>query len=115
MTDDVLLDEVLQVALVDLVEHRRSEREHVTRERVHLLGGLDPGRPRSHQRLVDIQMEQAHLGIGDLGHRLAIYPDQLQQSHEREARIEHRGDVAQHLKLVLRHRARSARGGAQAR
>ena len=101
MADHVLLDEVLQVALVDLVEHGSGEREHLAGDRVHLLGGLHAGRARAHQRLVDIEVKQAHLGVGDPGHRLPVDAHELQQRDEREAGVEHRVDVAQQLDLVL--------------
>src|SRR3712207_7654459 len=41
VADDVLLDEVLQVALVQVVHDRRRERQQVAREPLHLLGHLD--------------------------------------------------------------------------
>ncbi len=68
-----------------------------------LLGGLHPGVPRAHQRLVDVEVEQPDLGVGDPGDRLAVHADQLQQRDEREAGFEHAGDVAQQLQLVGAH------------
>ena len=90
VADDVLLDEVLQVALVDLVHHGRGQRQQLAREREHLLGGLDAGGARAHQRLVHVQVEQPHLGVGDPRHRLPVDPHQLQQRDQRKAGLEHR-------------------------
>ena len=41
------------------------------------------------QRLVDVEVEEAHLRLGDLADRLRVDPDQLQQRDEREAGPEH--------------------------
>ena len=40
----------------------------------------------AHQRLVDVEVEEPHLGVGDLRHRLAVDADELQEGDEREAR-----------------------------
>ena len=41
------------------------------------------------------------VGGGQLRHRLAVHPQQLEEGHEREAGRQHRGDVAQELQVVL--------------
>ena len=45
VADHVLLDEVLQEALVDAVHDRRGERQQVAREPLHLLRHLEAGTP----------------------------------------------------------------------
>ena len=72
VADHVLLDEVLEEALVDVVHQRRGERQQVAREALHLLGHLEARHPLAHQRLVDVEVEQAHLGVGDLRQRLPV-------------------------------------------
>ena len=71
--DHVLLDEVLEEAPVDVVHDRRGEREQVAREVLHLLGHLQAGHALAHERLVHVEVEQAHLGVGDLGERLPVH------------------------------------------
>ena len=90
-----------QEALVHRVHDRRGERQHLAREALHLLGHLQPGHAVAHQRLVDVEVEQAHLGVGDLRQRLAVDADELQERDEREARGQHGRDVAQELQVVL--------------
>ena len=58
-------------------------------EPLHLLGHLEPGDAVAHQRLVHVEVEQAHLGVGDLGQRLAVDAHELQEGDEREAGGEH--------------------------
>ena len=101
MADDVLLDEVLQEALVDVVHDRRGERQQLARQALHLLGHLQPGHAVAHQRLVDVEVEEPHLGVGDLRQRLAVDAHELQERDQREAGGEHGGDVAQQLQVVL--------------
>ena len=38
------------------------------------------------QRLVDVEVEEPHLGLGDLADRLRVDADELQQRDQREAR-----------------------------
>ena len=45
-----------------------------------------PGTPVAHQRLVDVEVEQPHLGVGDLRHRLPVDAHQLQERRQRESR-----------------------------
>ena len=101
MADDVLLDEVREEALVHRVHDRRGERQQLAREALHLLGHLQAGDAVAHERLVDVEVEQAHLGVGDLRERLPVDAHELQEGDEREAGGEHRGDVAQELQVVL--------------
>ena len=44
-----------------------------------------PGDAVAHQRLVDVEVEEAHLGVGDLRQRLAVDAHELQERDEREA------------------------------
>ena len=71
---------------MDVVHDRRGERQQLAREALHLLGHLEPGHAVAHQRLVDVEVEQPHLGVGDLGERLAVDAHELQERDEREAR-----------------------------
>ena len=86
MPDHVLLHEVLEEALVDVVHQRRGERQQVAREPLHLLGHLEAGHALAHQRLVHVEVEQPHLGVGDLRQRLPVHAAELEERHEREAR-----------------------------
>ena len=93
-----------------MVHDRRGERQQLAGEALHLLGHLQPGDAVAHQRLVDVEVEEPHLGVGDLGQRLAVDAHELQEGDERQAGVEHRGDVAQQLQVVLGDAA-PARGG----
>ena len=73
-----------------VVHERRGERQQVARQVLHLLRHLHPRHALAHQRLVHVDVEQPHLGVGDLRQRLAIHARELQEGHEREARGEHR-------------------------
>jgi len=95
-------NEMLKVALVDLVQDGAGERQHLARERVHLLGDLDTGRARAHKWLVHVQVKQTHLRVA----RSAPWPArtracELQQGHQGEARRQDCGHVAQQLDVVL--------------
>jgi hypothetical protein len=100
--DHVLLDEVLEVALVDVVHDRRRERQQVTREVFHLLGHLQAGHAVAHERLVDVEVEEARLGVGDLGERLPVHARELEERDQREAGVQHRRDVAERLHVLGR-------------
>ena len=50
---------------------------------------------------MDVEVEEAHLGVGHLRERLPVDAHELQQRHEREAGREHHGDVAQQLEVVV--------------
>ena len=75
-----------------------------------------PGDAVAHQRLVHVEVEEPHLGVGDLRERLAVDAHELQEGDEREAGAEHRGDVAQQLQVVLAELvARASRPGSRPR
>jgi hypothetical protein len=99
--DDVLLDEVVEEALVQVIHDGGRERQQVTREALHLLGHLQAGDAVADQRLVDVEVEQPDLGVRDLLDRLPVDAHELEEGDEREARAEHRRDVAQQLQVVL--------------
>ena len=99
--DDVLLDEVRQEALVHAVHDRRGQRQHLARELLHLLAHARPRDALAHERLVDVEMEEAHLGVGHLRERLPVDAHELQQRHQREAGRQHDGHVAQQLEVVV--------------
>ena len=44
------------------------------------------------QRLVDVEVEEPHLRLGDLADRLRVDPDELQQRDEREPGLQHVAD-----------------------
>ena len=89
VADHVLLDEVLEVALMDVVHDRRGERQEIARQVLHLLGHLQAWDAVAHQRLVHVEVEQAGLGVGDLGQRLSIHARELEERDQREAGVEH--------------------------
>ena len=73
----VLLHEVLEKAAVDEVHDRRGKRQEVAREVLHLLRHLESGHALAHQRLVDVDVEQPRLGVGDLRDGLPVDPREL--------------------------------------
>ena len=99
--DHVLLDEVGQEALVDVIHHRRGQRQQLAGQRLHLLGHLQAADAVAHEGLVDVEVEEANLGIRHLGDRLAIDADELEERDQREAGGQHRGDVAEELEVLL--------------
>ena len=99
--DDVLLDEVRQEALVHALHDRRGQRQQRARELRHLLAHLPPRDAVAHERLVHVEVEEAHLGVGHLRERLPVDAHELQQRDEREAGAQHGGDVAQQLEVVV--------------
>ncbi len=105
VADDVLLGVEAQVAVVDVVHERPGLREEVAREALHLLGHLERVDALGDQRLVDEEVEQAHLGLGDLADRLRVDADELEQGDEREAGVEDRGDPLHRLDVLLGQRA----------
>ena len=48
-----------------------------------------------------VEVEEAHLGVGDLRERLAVDAHELQQRDQREAGRQDGGDVAQQIQVVL--------------
>ena len=102
VADDVLLDEVLEVALVDLVHDRRGQRQQLAGSATPSARPIStPVAPDAHQRLVDVEVKQPHLGVGDLRDRLAVDAHELEQGDQRKPGVEHGGDIAQQLQLVL--------------
>ena len=64
--------------------------------------------PLADQRLVDVEVEEPDLGVGDLADRLGVDADELQEGDEREPGREHVGDVLERLHVVLVQRSRRA-------
>ena len=85
VADDVLLDVEAQVAVVHVLHQRAGDGEQVGRQVAHLLGDLERRHLLLHQRLVDVEVEEADLGVGDPADRLGVDADQLQEGDEREA------------------------------
>ena len=73
----------------------------VARELLHLLAHLPARDALAHERLVHVEVEEAHLGVGHLRERLPVDAHELQQRDEREAGAQHRGHVAQQLEVVV--------------
>ena len=71
-------------------------------EPLHLLGHLQARDALTHERLVHVEVEEAHLGVGDLSQRLTVDAQELQEGDQREAGLEHRRDVAERLDVVVR-------------
>jgi hypothetical protein len=101
VADHVLVEEMLQEALVDAIHDRRGEREQVAREALHLLRDLEVVDALVDQRLVDVEVEQLDLGVRDPRQRLPVDAHELEEGHEREAGVKRRGDGAQQLQVVL--------------
>ena len=101
VADHVLVEEVLQEALVDAIHDRRGEREQVAREPLHLLRHLEVVDALVDQRLVDVEVEELDLGVRDPRQRLPVDAHELEEGDEREAGVQRRGDVAQQLEVVL--------------
>ena len=53
-----------------------------------LLGHLERGHAVRDQRLVDVEVEEADLGVGDPAQTLRVDANQLEEGDEREARLE---------------------------
>jgi len=62
---------------VDAVHDRRREREQVAREALHLLRHLEVVDALVDQRLVDVEVEELDLGVGDLRECLPVDADEL--------------------------------------
>jgi hypothetical protein len=83
------------------VHDRRGERQQLGGQTLHRLGDLEARDAVAHQRLVDVEVEELDLGVGDLGQRLPVHAHELEEGDEREARVEHRRHVAQELEVLL--------------
>ena len=101
VADHVLLDEVREEATVEVVHDRRREGQRLARQALHLLGDLHARHTLAHERLMDVQVEQAHLGVGDLRDRLPVHTLQLQERRQRKPGVEHRGGVLEHLQVFV--------------
>ena len=55
-----------------------------------------------------VEVDQAHLGFGDLRDRLTVHARELQEGDRRQARLEHRRDVAQHFQVLVGEQLRRA-------
>ena len=100
MADDVLLEEEAQVAVVEVLGQRRRQRQHVGREVADLLSHLQLRHAVADHRLVDVEVDEAHLGVGDAAHRLDVDADQLQEGDQREARRQHPRAVPQRFDVA---------------
>ncbi len=101
VADHVLLDVEAQVALVDVLHQRRGQRQQVPGQALHLLRHLERIDPLADQRLMHVEVEQPHLGLGDLANRLRVHADQLQQRDEREPGAEDGGHAVDRVDVLL--------------
>ena len=90
---------------MDVLHQRRGDRQEVARQALHLLGHLERVDALADQRLVDVEVEEAHLGLGDLADRLRVHPDQLQQRDQGEAGAKHVGDPLHRDQVLVVERA----------
>ena len=86
---------------MDVLHQRRGEREQRPRQPLHLLGHLERRDPVVDQRLVDVEMEQPDLGLGDLADRLRVDPYELEQGDEREAGAEDARHLLDRLDVLV--------------
>ena len=76
-------------------------REQALDQLAHLLRHLERRHPVVDQRLVDEDVEEAHLGLGDPAHRLRVDADQLEQRDQREAGVEDALEDLDRLEVVV--------------
>ena len=99
VADDVLLEEEAKVASVEVLGQRGRHRQDVAGQLADFLRHLELGDGVADQRLVDVEVEEADLGVGDPPDRLDVDAHQLQEGDEREAggedagAVPHRADV----------------------
>ena len=82
--DHLLLDEVPQELAVEVLHQRSRQRQQLADQVPHLLRHLHARHAVAHQRLVDVEVEEARLGVRDLAHRVAVNPHHLEERDERE-------------------------------
>ena len=87
---------------MDAVHDRRGEREDAADEVLHLLRDPLAGHAVLHERLVDVEVEEPHLGVGHLRERVAVDPQQLQQRDAREPGLGRARDVGEQHDVVRR-------------
>ena len=92
--DDVLLEEVVQQPLVHGVHDRPGQRQQLGREVRELLGDVQHGRAVADHRLVDVEVEELDLGVGDLRERLPVHAHELQERDQRQPGVQHRAEAA---------------------
>ena len=85
---------------MEVLGQRRRQRQDVAGQLAHLLRHLQLGHGVADQRFVDVEVEEADLGVGDPPHRLDVDADQLQEGDEREAGGEDPGAVAQRADVL---------------
>ena len=97
--DDVLLEEVAQAAAGGRSSMiGAAQRQQLGREVRELLGDVQHGRAVADHRLVDVEVEELDLGVGDLRQRLPVDAHELQEGDERQPGVEHRAEAAQQLR-----------------
>ena len=92
-----------------------GDRQQVGGQAAHLLRHLQRRHPVLDQRLVDVEVEEADLGVGHLADRLGVDPDELQEGDQREARVEHLGAVPHRPQVLLVQPALPTHRGAEQR
>ena len=99
--DHVLLDEVTQEVAMQVDHQRRGLRKQLPDQVAELLRHLHRGNVVADQRLVHVKAKQPRFGVGELPQRLAVDVQHLEESHQREAGLEHGGHVPQRFDVLL--------------
>jgi hypothetical protein len=86
---------------VQVLGQRCRQRQDVSRQLPHLLRHFQLRHGIADHRFVHVEMEEAHLRLGDPPHRLRVDADQLQEGHERKAGCEHAGAVPHRSRVCL--------------
>ena len=86
---------------MDVLHERRGHWEQIADQPLHLLGHLQRVDALADQRLVHVEMEEAHLRLRDLADGLGVHPDELQHRDEREAGAEHPADPLHRFDVLL--------------
>ena len=50
---------------------------------------------------MDVEVEELHLGVGDVRQRLPVHAHELEERDERQPGVEHRAERPQELEVVL--------------
>ena len=100
------------------VHDRPGQRQQLGREVGELLGDVEHRRAVADHRLVDEEVEELDLGVGDLRERLPVDAHELQEGDQRQPGVEHRGEALQQREVVvgevLQRRGREPGGGPDA-
>ena len=85
---------------MEVFGQRRRQRQDVGGEVAHLLRHLQLGDAVADHRFVDVEVEEADLGVGDAADRLHVDPHQLQEGDQRQAGGEDPGAEPQRHRVL---------------